>query len=150
MRAALIVNDVVEQLDFTVIQLSADQIEAGWEMVGEDVAPGMIKQPDKSFVAPPADVEALRARASLSRMDFAIAAATAGFVTFEVAEDWAAGNSIPDEVATAIGALPAEEQGPARIVARCKDRIDRNGALMPIIAAAFGADDAALDALYGF
>lgn len=90
-----------------------------------------------------------RARASMSRMDFAIAAATAGYVTFEVAEDWAAGNSIPTEVAGAIAQLPAEEQGPARIIARCKDKIERNGDLMPIIAAAFGADDAALDALYG-
>ncbi|WP_299945375.1 hypothetical protein [uncultured Ruegeria sp.] len=149
MGSALIVDSVVLQLDLTGVALTDAQKAAGWKAVDDGVAPGMIEQGDGSFVAPVPDLEAARSIASLSRYDFASAAAKAGYVTWPEAAQWAAGNSLPAQVQSIIDALPAEGQGPAMMDALARPEIRRNGDLMPALATAFATNDAGLDAIFG-
>ncbi|WP_299663830.1 hypothetical protein [uncultured Ruegeria sp.] len=105
---------------------------------------------DEGFVAPSFEptLEQRRAVAVLSRFDFASAAASATYVTWDEAAQWAAGNSLPAQVQAVIDALPSEQQGPAMLDALARPEIRRNGDLMPALATAFATDDAGLDALF--
>lgn len=94
-------------------------------------------------------LEAKRAAASLDRMTFALRAAEAGYVTYDAAAQWAAGNSAPPPLQAAIDALPEAERGPALVQVLGAANIRRNNKLMPLIIAAFETDDAGADALYG-
>lgn len=94
-------------------------------------------------------VKDLRASARLDRFEFASRAAEAGFVTYAEAAQWAAGNAVPTAVQAIIDALPPEEQGPATLDVLARPVIRRTGDLMPALAAAFNADDAGLDGLFG-
>lgn len=73
----------------------------------------------------------------------------AGFVTFEEAAAWAAGNSIPVAVQAIIDHLPERQRGPVKLDVLARPVLRRNGDLMPALAAAFKTDDAGLDALFG-
>ena len=97
-----------------------------------------------------ADLNAFRATASLPRFNFAAKAATLGYITFEEAADWAAGNAIPAGVQGVIDALPADLKGPALLDVKASPTIRRNADLMAPLAVAFGTDDAGLDALFGW
>lgn len=90
-----------------------------------------------------------RAAASLDRMTFALRAAQAGFVTFEDAAQWAAGNSLPTQVQAMIDALPEAQRGPALVKVLGARNVNRNDELMPGIIAAFQTNDAGADALFG-
>lgn len=90
-----------------------------------------------------------RNRAEMDRVSFAIAAAEAGYIDYDEAAQWAAGNAIPPAVATVLDTLSEQEKGPATVDVLARPRIRRTGNLMPAIAAAFGTDDAGLDALFG-
>lgn len=113
-----------------------------------DAVPGQLWRRGK-LSDPAPDVDALRAAAELSRLDFARAVAEAGFVSFAEAAQWAAGNAVPAAVQAVIDALPEDQQGPVMLDVLALPTIRRTGALMPALATAFQADDAALDALFG-
>jgi len=93
-------------------------------------------------------IEAKRAAATLDRMTFALRAAEAGFVSYDAAAQWAAGNSAPPPLQDAIDALPEEQRGPALVQVLGAANIRRNNELMPLIIKAFNTDDAGADALY--
>ena len=90
-----------------------------------------------------------RDKAEMDRLNFAIRAAQSGYLSFEAAAAWAAGNSVPAAVQGVLDALPEDERGPALIDVLSRQVIKRTGNLMPAIAAAFKTDDAGLDALFG-
>lgn len=90
-----------------------------------------------------------RAEAQLDRFTFADRAAAAGFITYTEAAAWAAGNTVPAAVQVIIDGLPVAEQGPVTLDVLARPMIRRTGSLMPALAAAFAADDADLDALFG-
>lgn len=90
-----------------------------------------------------------RNRAEMDRVSFAIAAARAGYIDYDAAAQWAAGNAMPPAVAAVLDTLSEQEKGPATVDVLARPRIRRTGNLMPAIAAAFGTDDAGLDALFG-
>ena len=104
---------------------------------------------EREYTPDPVDVEKLRAQAVLDRMTFALRAAKAGYVTFDGAAQWAAGNSVPAPLQDALDALPEEQRGPAMVEVLASPNIRRNAPLMPIIIQAFGTDDAGADALFG-
>lgn len=120
---------------------SASPVGVGWD---HDAKTNTFSEP-----AQVKDMDALREQAVLSRFDFASAVAAAGYVTYDEAIDWAAGNAIPAQFQPVIDALPAAEQGPAKLDALTRNPIRRNGTLMPALAATFGATDDDLDALFG-
>jgi hypothetical protein len=95
------------------------------------------------------DLAERRAGAVMGRLEFARAAATAGYISFVEAAQWAAGNTIPPAVQAIIDDLPAEQQGPMTLDVLAMPTIRRMGSLMPKLALAFQTDDAGLDALYG-
>lgn len=97
-----------------------------------------------------AALNAFRTTASLPRFNFAAKAATLGYITFEEAADWAAGNAIPAGVQGVIDALPADLKGPALLDVKASPTIRRDADLMAPLAVAFGTDDAGLDALFGW
>lgn len=90
-----------------------------------------------------------REMAQLDRFDFASRAAQAGYISFIEAAAWAAGNAVPAKVQAIIDTMPAEKQGLIMLDVLARPVMRRNAELMPALAAAFGADDAALDALFG-
>lgn len=90
-----------------------------------------------------------REAASLDRMTFALRAAQAGFVTYDDAAQWAAGNSLPTQVQAMIDALPEAQRGPALVKVLGARNVNRNDELMPGIIAAFQTNDAGADALFG-
>lgn len=90
-----------------------------------------------------------RNKAELSRFDFAMAAAGAGFVTYAEAAQWAAGNTVPQAVQDIIDTLPAEQQGPVMVDVLARPTIRRMASLMPALAASFNTDDAGIDDLFG-
>ena len=94
-------------------------------------------------------LQAARDAAVLDRFEFAIAVARAGHITFDEAAQWAAGNAMPAAVQTILDTLSEAERGPATVDVLARPQIRRTGNLMPALAAAFGVDDAGLDALFG-
>lgn len=115
---------------------------------------GAAEQAAGPYVPPPEPtaeelLERKRAAASLDRMTFALRAAEAGFVAFDAAAQWAAGNSAPPPLQAALDGLPEEQRGPALVQVLGAQNIRRNAPLMPLIIAAFETDDAGADALYG-
>lgn len=96
-----------------------------------------------------------RASASLPRAQFALAAAMAGYITEDEAEDWAAGVAPPAWVADALdgaiaaGAIPEGQRLAIRIAARTQVSIHRTDKLIPVLAAAKAMSDEAVDALFG-
>jgi len=101
------------------------------------------------YAPEPTSLEDQRGRAELSRFEFASRAAVAGFVSFDEAAAWAAGNQIPSAVQGIIDTLPPEQRGLVVLDVLARPNIRRKGNLMPALAAAFQTDDAGLDALYG-
>lgn len=99
---------------------------------------------------PAEKLNAFRATASMPRFNFAAKAATLGYITFEEAADWAAGNTLPVGVQGVINALAAELRGPALLDVKASPIIRRDAALMAPLAAAFGTDEAGLDVLFGW
>ena len=93
-------------------------------------------------------IESQRAAATLDRMTFALRAAEAGFVSYDAAAQWAAGNAAPPPLQAAIDVLPEEQRGPALVQVLGAANIRRNNELMPLIIEAFNTDDAGADALY--
>ena len=93
---------------------------------------------------------AWREKTVLSRFNFAARAATLGYITFDEAADWAAGNALPTGVQAVIDALPTELRGPAMLDVKGSPTIRRNAPLMQPLAVAFSTDAAGLDTLFGW
>jgi hypothetical protein len=118
----------------------------------EKAAKGLVWQDPPPPPPPPTPEELLqraRAAAEMDRFAFATAAATAGYLSWDEAAQWAAGNAIPAAVQAVIDALPAEEQGPVTIDVLARPVIRRAASLMDAVAAAFGATPEEMDALFG-
>lgn len=94
-------------------------------------------------------IEEVRSRASLDRFNFALNAAKEGFVTWEEAALWAAGNAIPTKVRQVLDSLPEEDKGPATVEVLAIPTIRRNGNLMPALIVAFNTDEFGLDRVFG-
>lgn len=90
-----------------------------------------------------------RAQAQLDRFTFAGRVAEAGFISYPDAAAWAAGNAVPVSVQAIIDTLPEAQRGAVTLDVLARPIIRRTGDLMPALAAAFGTDDAGLDALFG-
>ena len=95
------------------------------------------------------DIGAVRAGASLSRFDFAARSAAAGFITYDEAADWAAGNAIPEIVIGVIASLPEGMRGPTTLDVKASLLILRTSPLLEHLKVVFDTDDAALDQLFG-
>jgi len=104
---------------------------------------------EPEMTAPELSMEEQREAASMTRDEFAKAAAEAGYISWPEAAQFAAGNAVPAVVQALIDSLPEDQRGPVLVDVLAMAQIKRTGKLMPAIAAAFNADDAALDALYG-
>ncbi len=89
-----------------------------------------------------------RAGAIKSKAAFAIALAEAGIITSSEAEGWIDG-TLPAAVATAIATLPAAEQPAARITIKGAFQVHRSEPLLILLGAAYGLDEAGIDALFG-
>lgn len=96
-----------------------------------------------------AALEAERAAAQLDRFEFAARVAKAGYVSFMEAAAWAAGNAVPANLQAIIDRMPERQQGPVILDVLARPILRRNAELMPALAAAFGADESAMDALFG-
>ncbi|OED48637.1 hypothetical protein AB838_10385, partial [Rhodobacteraceae bacterium (ex Bugula neritina AB1)] len=85
----------------------------------------------------------------LQRGQFAVAAALAGILTEQEAEDWAGGNALPAAVTAAINsALPEGERLAARIEALTAQQIRRSAPLITLLQAALALTDDQADALF--
>ena len=118
----------------------------------EKTAKGLVWQDPPPPPPPPTPeelVQRARETAEMDRFTFATAAAAAGYLSWDEAAQWAAGNAIPATVQAVIDALPAEEQGPVMVDVLARPVIRRAGNLMDGIAAAFGATPEEMDALFG-
>lgn len=102
--------------------------------------------PEDDAVQPP--IGYFRNNASLNRMIFATRAVEHGFVSYDAAAQWAAGNEVPTKLQAVIDALPKDQRGPALMWVLSAPNIDRNDQLMPLIIEAFETDDEGVDALY--
>lgn len=102
-----------------------------------------------TFLEPAPDLVAERSAARLTRQAFAQKAAEAGFVTYAEAADYTTGKALPTSVEAVISAQPSADQDRIRFEVLTETEIKRNGVLMPGLIAAFGTDDAGLDALFG-
>ena len=101
-------------------------------------------------LAPEVTTDDLRQIAVMSREDFAVASAQAGWISEAEAEEWAAGAAIPSFVADVINSVvPQEERLSTRIRIRTQPDIARNGSLIPALKAELNITDAELDALFG-
>ena len=118
----------------------------------EKVAKGLVWQdppPPPPAPTPEEILQRAREAAEMDRFTFATAAAAAGYLSWDEAAQWAAGNAIPATVQAVIDALPAEEQGPVMVDVLARPVIRRAGNLMDGIAAAFGATPEEMDAVFG-
>lgn len=98
---------------------------------------------------------AARELATLSRADFAVRAAAAGYVDPVDARNWAAGASIPAKLQAHLDAMEAAGEIDAmhklrlEIASLTAQEVPRLSGLMPIVIAAFETDDAGADVLFG-
>jgi hypothetical protein len=93
----------------------------------------------------------IRAReaAYLSREDFCVAVAKAGWVTEAEAEDWAAGVAAPNIIKLIIGSLPAGKRFAARVIVRSQGRVKRNDRMVLALQNALTLTNADVDAVFG-
>jgi len=96
-----------------------------------------------------AQKQSKRSDAEMSRYDFALAAANAGYITHAEASQWVVGNAIPQAVQGVLDGLPAEQVGVATMEVLARPTVRRDAPIMVGIAAAFNTDDSGLDALFG-
>lgn len=96
----------------------------------------------------PALAEARRG-ASLSAVDFAIAALGAGLITEAEAEGWVTGNAIPAVVVSALATLPEEQRVAARLRMIGPTTVRRDSPFIALLAGHIGLTDAQVDALFG-
>jgi len=77
-----------------------------------------------------------RSAATVTRAEFAVGAANAGWITETEAEEWGAGVSIPTIAANAIFTLPEADRFAMRMSVRTRQKIWRTDTLVLILMAA--------------
>lgn len=95
-------------------------------------------------------LDARRAQASLSRLDFALAAWGAGLITEAERDEWLAGGKLPGIVVAALDQIDDDKQrsiARARVVAT--QEVERNTPLIRLMQAALDLTDAQIDTMFG-
>jgi hypothetical protein len=92
-----------------------------------------------------------RSAATVTRAEFAVGAAKAGWITETEAEEWGAGVAIPAVAATAIATLPKVDRFRMRMSVRTRQKIWRNDTLVLMLMTAQDPQVSAdqMDAFFG-
>lgn len=97
-----------------------------------------------------AALQSAREKATITRRDFALAAATEGWITEEEALAWAGGTQIPAWVTALIdNGIPQEHRLRMKLEVLSNDEFTRLGALMPLLQAEVNTTDEKIDQIYG-
>ncbi|WP_299686672.1 hypothetical protein [uncultured Tateyamaria sp.] len=90
-----------------------------------------------------------RRTSRLTRTEFALRAASQGWISEIEAEDWAAGAGMPQFVADTIETgVPPDERLAVRIAVRTQTHIGRMDRLVPLLMEARGVTDESMDAVF--